>query len=239
MILKISVKEEPNMPSWITHLVTVNKMGKEKEENEFIFANIMPDILEGYHIKDVSKVVKNYETHYPKRQMINGISIPLPNIQGFKQAYKDKMQNPIIRGYYCHLLTDYYWNRYTYQNYFENFDKEKNLVKVKLNNGKEEITNWDEAVRIKQRDFKNFTNYLNNTETIKIPIYSDKIEKYSEDLKEFDFTQNDIKSTIIFIQKMVQNNDEKEGNYQIFTREELFNQLEQSITFIKENSIKI
>lgn len=130
-------------------------------------------------------------------------------------------------------------NRYTYQNYFENFDKEKNLVKVKLNNGKEEITNWDEAVRIKQRDFKNFTNYLNNTETIKIPIYSDKIEKYSEDLKEFDFTQNDIKSTIIFIQKMVQNNDEKEGNYQIFTREELFNQLEQSITFIKENSIKI
>lgn len=226
------------MPSWITHLVTVNKIEKEKEENEFIFANIMPDILEGYHIKNVSKMVTNYQTHYPIRQMINGISIPLPNIEEFKERYKDKMQNPIIKGYYCHLLTDYYWNRYTYQSYFENFDKENNLIKIKMKNGKEEITTWNEAVKIKQKDFMNFTNYLKNSEPIKIPIYDDKIKKYSEELKEFNYTQDDIKRTIIFIEDMVKSKKEKEENYQIFTREELFNQLEKSILFIKENMLK-
>lgn len=223
------------MPSWITHLVTVNKIEKEKDENEFIFANIMPDILEGYHTKEVSKIVKDYQTHYPAKQMINGIAIPLPNIQRFKQEYQNKMQNPIIKGYYCHLLTDYYWNQYTYQNYFESFDKEKDLVRLKLKNGKEEIIKWDEAVIIKQKDFKNFTNYLKSKEKIKIPIYDNKIKKYSEELKEFEFTENDIKNTIIFIQEMVRSKNEKEEAYQIFTREELLKQLDESITFIEKN----
>jgi len=87
------------------------------------------------------------------------------------------MKNPIIKGYYCHLLTDYFWNQYTYKNYFENFDKEKNLVKIKLKNENHKIVKWDEAVRIKQKDFRNFTNYLKNKEEIVAPIYDDKISR--------------------------------------------------------------
>ena len=127
------------MPSWITHLVTASKLDQEEERNEFIFANIMSDILEGYNVKDVSKIIKDYQTHYPFIENINGIDIPLPNIYRFKKEYEDKMQNPIIKGYYCHLLTDYFWNTYTYERYFEKFGKEENLVKIKLNDGKKRI----------------------------------------------------------------------------------------------------
>lgn len=223
------------MPSWITHLVTAEKIRQETDKNEFIFANIMPDILEGYNVQKVSKIVKNYQTHYPKKQMINGIVIPLPDIQGFKKQYGIHMQNPIIKGYYCHLLTDYYWNTYTYKNYFENFDQEKNLVKIKLKDGKERIVKWNEAVRMKQKDFKNYTNYLKSKEKIIVPFYHPKIEKYSKILEEFEFTKKDIKNTISSIEEMVQSQNEEEKEYLMFTREELIERLEESIVFIEEN----
>ena len=222
------------MPSWITHFVTANEIKQDKENNEFIFANIMPDILEGYNVKEVSKIVKDYQTHYPKKQMINGIEIPIPDIDSFKEQYQNKMKNPIIKGYYCHLLTDYYWNTYTYQNYFENFDKENNLIKLKLKNGKQKVVTWDEAVKIKQQDFKNFTIYLGNNEKIVVPVYDSKIKKYSEELEEFEFTNEDIKNTILFIQEKMQTQREEEEEYQIFTKEELLENLEESIRFIKQ-----
>ena len=222
------------MPSGITHLVTANKIEQNSEKNEFIFANIMPDILEGYNVKEVSKIVKDYQTHYPKKQIINGITIPLPDIKSFKKKYQNKMKNPIIKGYYCHLLTDYYWNSYTYKNYFENFDKEKELVELKQKDGKKVIVKWDEAVRIKQKDFRNFTNYLKNNEKIVMPIYQDTIKKYSEELEEFLFLEKDIKNTIDFIQEMVQGKSKEEEDYQIFTKKELLEKLEESIVFIKE-----
>ena len=222
------------MPSWITHFVTANQIEQDCEKKEFIFANIMPDILEGYNLKEVSKIVKDYQKHYPKKQIINGITISLPNIQKFKEQYQNKMKNPIIKGYYCHLLTDYFWNQYTYKNYFENFDKEKNLVKIKLKNENHKIVKWDEAVRIKQKDFRNFTNYLKNKEEIVAPIYDDKISRYSKELEEFEFTDSDIKNTIAYIQKIVQDKKDEEGSYQIFTREELLGKLKESVDFIKE-----
>lgn len=223
------------MPSWITHLVTAKKIKHEGEENEFIFANIMPDILEGYNVQEVSKIVKDYQTHYPKKQKINGITIPVPDIQKFKEQYREKLKNPIIKGYYCHLLTDYYWNTYTYENYFENYKKKEDLVKIRLNNGEEKILKWDEAVRIKQRDFKNFTNYLKDKEKITIPYYDPKIREYSKDLIEFEFTEKDIKNTIFSIQEMIKSQEKEKKGYVLFTKEELVKKLEESVAFIEEN----
>jgi len=225
------------MPSWITHFVTANQIEQDCEKNEFIFANIMPDILEGYNLKEVSKIVRDYQTHYPKKQEINGITIPVPDIQKFKEQYREKLQNPIIKGYYCHLLTDYYWNTYTYENYFESYKKEQDLVKIRLNKGEEKIFKWDEAVRIKQRDFKNFTNYLKDKEKITIPYYDPKIREYSKDLIEFEYTEADIKNTIFSIQKMLKSQEKEEKEYQLFTKEELVKKLEESVLFIEERLI--
>lgn len=222
------------MPAWITHLVIANRLKQITGRNEFLFANIMPDILEGYNIKQVSNIVRNYQTHYPYKEKINGITIPLPNIHEFKEKYKNNMQNPIIKGYYCHLLTDYFWNTYTYGKYFENFDAEKKLVKIKLKEGNNKIMKWDEAVRIKQKDFKNLTNYLKKNQKISIPVYHENIKKYSKDLQEFQFTQKDIENTILCIQEMINSEEENKEEYSMFSEEELVTNLENSIQFIKE-----
>lgn len=222
------------MPSWITHLVVANEI-QTKEKNEFLFANIMPDILEGYNVKKVSKIIRDYSTHFPKLEKLNGIVCKLPDIKYFKEKYKNQMSNPIIKGYYSHLLTDYFWNNYAVGRYFYNYDKEKDLVKLKLKDGNEKICTWDEAVRIKQKDFGEFTNYLKYSRKIKIPIFTDKIEQYSKALEEFQYTKEDIKNTVDYIEELLQAEEKEEKEeYSIFTKDELTEKLQKNIIWVKE-----
>ena len=220
------------MPSWITHLVVANEIQTE-ERNEFIFANVMPDILEGYNVKKVSEIIRDYSTHFPKLKELNNIIVKLPNIEYFKEKYKNQMSNPIIKGYYTHLLTDYYWNNYAIGKYFYNFDKEKDLVKLKLQDGNEKICTWDEAVKIKQKDFSQFTNYLKHDKKMKTPIFTEKIEEYSKELDEFEYTKDDIKNTVAYIEELVQEeNKEEKEEYSMFTKSELIKTLEENILWV-------
>ena len=222
------------MPSWITHLVVANEI-QTKERNEFIFANVMPDILEGYNVKKVSEIIGDYSTHFPKLKELNNIIVKLPDIEHFKEKYKNQMSNPIIKGYYTHLLTDYYWNNYAIGKYFYNFDKEKDLVKLKLQDGNEKICTWDEAVKIKQKDFSQFTNYLKHDKKMKTPIFTEKIEEYSKELDEFEYTKDDIKNTVAYIEELVQEeNKEEKEEYSMFTKSELIQTLEENILWVKE-----
>ncbi len=222
------------MPSWITHLVVANEI-QTNERNEFIFANVMPDILEGYNVKKVSEIIRDYSTHFPKLKELNNIIVKLPDIEYFKKKYKNQMSNPIIKGYYTHLLTDYYWNNYAVGKYFYNFDKEKDLVKLKLQDGNEKICTWDEAVKIKQKDFSQFTNYLKHTRKMKTPIFTEKIEKYSKELEEFEYTKDDIKNTVVYIEELVQEeNKEEKEEYSMFTKSELIQTLEENVLWVKE-----
>lgn len=222
------------MPSWITHLVVANEI-QTKERNEFIFANVMPDILEGYNVKKISEIIRDYSTHFPKLKELNNIIVKLPDIEYFKEKYKNQMSNPIIKGYYTHLLTDYYWNNYAIRKYFYNFDKEKDLVKLKLQDGNEKICTWDEAVKIKQKDFSQFTNYLKHNKKMKTPIFTEKIEEYSKELDEFEYTKDDIKNTVAYIEELVQEeNKEEKEEYSMFTKSELIQTLEENILWVKE-----
>lgn len=119
------------MPSWIMHFAVANKVSEKlgynnEQKNEFIFANIAPDIFEGYLVKDLSNLVRDYSTHFPEIMEINGMNIPIPNVDRFIQKYKSKLDNPVICGYLCHLLIDRFWNTYTYGKYLSNFNREKN-----------------------------------------------------------------------------------------------------------------
>lgn len=220
------------MPSWIIHLVTANKICEKtdiKDKNQFIFANVMPDIFAGYQIKP-SKLVTDYSTHYPISININGIDIDFPDLEDFREKYEVHFDNPVILGYFTHLITDYYWNKYTYERYFERFDKSKDLVKLKLKSGTKILT-FDDAVKMKQNDFGRFADYLkNNIELNKINIDNNILEN-SKQLKEFEFTTTDIEDTVKYINELVEYNQEYIDKYEIFTKHELLNILEDSINF--------
>lgn len=226
------------MPSWITHLITANKIAEklkieEDKKSEFIFGNIMPDILNGFNVK-IENPLSYYETHFAKKVEINGITLPIPDIDRFKEEYKDILKsNILICGFFTHLLTDYFWNEYVYKNYFEIYDKEQRIVKVKYRNGKKRILSWNEAVQEKQKDFALFAQSLRNKIDYTIPINVDKILLDSKAIKEFSYTKKNIEKTIIYLQsikeRIIPNTD-----YEIFTQSILDEKFEESISFIIE-----
>ena len=226
------------MPSWITHLVTANKVSEKIniEKDEFIFGNIMPDILVGFNV-NVEKTVPYAITHFAKIVNINGIDIPVPNIEEYKKEYSEKFDNPVVLGYFTHLLTDYFWNEYSYRTYFEIFDKENRIVKLRLKNGKEKILTWKESVQEKQRDFALFAKYLQKNLKLELSINANKILEDSKAIKEFAFTKKDIENTILYldnIEEVITANEE----YKIFSQKEFEQKLDESIEFIMENIAK-
>ena len=97
------------MPAWGVHLVTVNEILKRiniDEKNDFIFGNILPDILNGYLVKNPSNIVSHLVSHYNDRTKEKFISYKV-----FYDLYKDKLDNKVILGYLVHLMTDNLWNK--------------------------------------------------------------------------------------------------------------------------------
>ena len=226
------------MPSWITHIVTANKILDKVnlDKDKFIFANIMPDILNGHIVKDVSKIVEYEETHFVKEVNFNGINTVIPDIYKFKKIYKDRLDNPIILGYFSHLLADYYWNFYSYSTYFEKLDRDTKYVKVKLNNNRNEIMDWDSAVAKKQKDFKIFSDYLQFM--LKEDINFNSLELWEDirKLEELKYSKQDIENTVNYLKNIrnIRNNNInlRENRYDIFNQEELLQKLNESVNFI-------
>lgn len=221
------------MPSWITHIATENKVIEQinvKDKSEFLFANVAPDILEGYIVKNVSKIIPYEETHFSKAVERNGIIVPLPDTEKFKKMYKSKFNNTFVLGYYTHLLTDYFWNDYCYTNYFFTFDKPKRLIKVKQLDGSEKIETWHEAVAEKQKDFRIFTKYFKDKIDVSNNFDDDKI---LQDSNGFSITKDDILKTIDYL-KNIKNPRVKQENYSMFNEEILKQIFDKSIDFIVE-----
>lgn len=224
------------MPAWETHIVTANILIRKikAKKDEFIFGNVMPDILNGHLVKDISKIQSYKYTHYTYEANINEIEIPMPDVEKFKTEYKEKMNNPVIFGYFIHLLTDYFWNYYAYKSYFKMIDKKSNLVEIKLIDNSYKILPWDDAVKEKQRDFRIFAKYLQSKLDLNINIDVNKMLEYSKEIKEIELTKQDIYGTYNYIKDIKQKIIQDE-NYEIFTQEELEKKLQDSIDFILDN----
>ena len=222
------------MPSWITHLVTADKVLKNievKDKNSFLFGNVMPDILNNYIVKNTA-IHKEYETtHFSDDVVINGIKCAFPGYNKFINEYKDNMDNPIICGYFTHLVTDYFWNEFSYGNYFK---KHNDLVEVKFIDGKKKDFEYNKAVKIKQSDFAIFADYLKSNYKIEKIVYKDDLLNLSKKIIEIPLTKEDIKNTLCVVDEYI--NDPKDElldtSYKLFTQDILNSCFDESIEFI-------
>ncbi len=226
------------MPSWTIHLAIVNQVCKEirvPNQNIFTFANLMPDIFEGHNTPNPSIVVKDYSTHYPYRETIHGMKVDMPDVKRFQKQYQAQFQNPVILGYYTHLLTDYYWNKQLYENHYEMHDKEKGLLKITLQEHHVQIFPFLEIQKIKHRDLHVFEQYLRQHRNIEYPCYDEKIQIWSQALQEFTYTNEDIQKTFQYIEETMKHNQEMvEEIYQLYSKQELLNYVNESVEMIKE-----
>lgn len=210
------------MPCWSIHLGISYEVNKKlKYDKDLIyFGSVLPDFLD-----------RNY-SHYYEENIIN--------FNKFLNDYKENINNPLIIGYYIHLLTDHYYNNIVLNECYIN-NKEGKLIGIKQYNG--EIIyndNQKECRNIKQNDFKNYGSYLISNNLLDYPKDIDKIYKMTKELN-FEINKEKIKEKIDYFKSDEFLNYNTFNGYKLFTKEKYDKIYNDCIKFIinKINNIKL
>lgn len=221
------------MPGWIMHLVTANEVSKklQVDKNSFLFGNLLPDVYNGYIVSNLSNHIDHGVSHYDTKEKIEGKTYSLPDIEGFIQLYKNKLNNSVILGYATHLMTDYYWNRKTYTKKYI-YNEQGKVGKVRLKNGEILETKENlEAMHIKQKDFATFSKFLVQNEEVLFPKYQEELINKSNELKYLKTNQEDMKKVfqyITYMPKQIKENIADE-DYLLYSQEQLMEGMQESV----------
>ena len=219
------------MPAWKMHIAIANEVNKKLKLDEelFLYGNVMPD-NEGYVVKNPSVIVEYAISHFGERGQ-EGLKERLPNYKKFYSKYKDHMDNPLVVGYLVHLMTDFYWNRFTFKNYYIH-DDSGSTIGIRLNTGKKCMCDKESIRKLKQTDFKVFSEYLVNNDRLHIPKFNiEKIEEKVKDIEEIPLNREDIEKTVDYLNNMLEKYEFIE-EYKVFDREIFEREFENCIQFI-------
>lgn len=228
------------MPSWSIHLNVAKKLNEtlKLDKDLFYYGNLIPDV-------DYSDKINRFDAHYydinlqyptvPKENMID--------INKFLEDYKDKLNNPLIIGYYTHLLTDLYFNEIIYNKCWVQ-DKDNNIIGIRLKNNK--VINIDTEdknnlrKKYKHGDLELYGKYIFNN--IELPsnrlIIKDTIKKLNIDFldddlvdKRFEYLNNKFyKDNKLSLKEKI-----FKHKYKLFYKKEIDNMFEDCIKYIINN----
>ena len=213
------------MPSWPVHIALAKKLNKTlKLSDDFILGNIIPDVPNGYIIANTKCKENKRFTHF---NINKENTKPIISIENFLKKYQNKLNNPIILGYYTHLLTDKYFNDDFHKNHVKN--KDTILRDGNINNTP--FKGWE----LKQKDFSTFGDHLTLNGNLKNTISQTKdTKKLIKDLP-FTFPDEDINLTINKINSLITNIPKKQTDYLVYTEEELINTFNNCYKHILKN----
>ena len=217
------------MPNWGEHILVANKLLKKfkiTDINLFIFANILPDIQNGYLVKGISNIVPHKVNHFDLDDNRWGY-------QNFYDIYMDKMDNEAILGYWIHLLTDFYWNNSFYSKkclkekdeYVGYKDKYGKIIKKEKSKIRED----------KQKDFNIFQYWIYENNDMILPKYNSNIAQNANLIKNVNINDNDVKLSIEYIEKSKEIGKKivnKEDLLKIYSIRELEKQIDDTVDFI-------
>lgn|SRR5574344_571087 len=228
------------MPSWEMHLKVADKI-KEKlnifdDKDKFYIGNVLPDVYSGYVIKNMSKTIDYEETHYPVKTVINLATFVLPDFEKFKNIHYDDMNDLLILGYFTHLMTDYFFNKYTYSKKYVIDDHGKILgFKTKRN----EILNCsiNTTIRVKHEDFSAFSDLL-KINTYNFSYNSTLFDSLSK-LKTFNLEVDDVQKIFNYLNSLKDKQNIKEKRSLVmFSKDELDNMLNECVDFVSSYIVK-
>lgn len=222
------------MPSWGIHLEIADLLSKRIpniNKNQFIFGNILPDINNGYVIKEISRRIEHSITHYNERN-------DFKNYEVFYNKYKEKLNNSIILGYLTHLLTDFYFNDIAYDQKGIH-DNSGKIMGIKLNSGENKLCEQEDVRKIKTNDFKIFADYIYKNRNLEKIIYDEEFLKLNNTILEINITKQDTLKTIEYINSHIEGKQivlkEKDYKYyRIFNEKELIDYVDLCVNFIIE-----
>lgn len=212
------------MPAWGIHLYIAKKL-KDKikidDYNSFLLGNVIPDINNGYLVKDVSKVISHRQTHYCYEYKIARDGKPMYyDIEQFIEDNKSNLNDSLVLGFLIHILTDKYWNNLTYEKHGI-YNKDNELIGLTLNNGVEFITDADTRRQLKQNDFKIYADYIYKNKLADIPIFEKNAMDSINKIKVVKLTDEDVIKATKYLDSVKDGMKLEETQYKIFTENEM------------------
>ena len=165
----------------------------------------------------------------------------LIEINKFLSVYKSKLGNPLILGYYSHLLTDQFYNEKVYTSKWVQ-DDNNNIIGIRFNNKILKI-DIDDKKRLKRkykhRDFELYGKYLFNDGYISIPKNINLVKENAVYLKDkfltdelIDYRFNYLKNDFAKFNKLSLSEKLFKHNYKLFTKKELDTIMEECIEMV-------
>ena len=214
------------MPSWGIHLKLAKQLNEKLnlDNDLFVFGNLIPDVD-----KDSSYTRRDahYYTDIRFDKCPNEFEI---DINKFLYDYKDRLSNPMIIGYYCHILADKFYNEYIYTNKWIQ-DSNKNVIGIKYINGDiiDISNNFRDSLKYKHGDLEKYGRYIYNNEELFIPKNIDKILDNANVLNDNFYSEDNIKNRINYLNncefkefnKLNEDDINNKNMYLLFNQEEL------------------
>ena len=232
------------MPAWVIHLKTASKINKflKLDENLFYFGNVMVD-AKRYVIDNLSVDVDYYVSHFAHKVSINNMKLPLPSADDFIKKYIKYKDNPVVMGYYIHLLTDYFWNNLVFGNYFIS-DEKGNVIGIKLKDGTQKLCDKETIKALKHRDLEIYSRYIYDDFNIDIDekVLIDDIASKAKIISEIPYSREDIKKIVNYIKNikyMYSKKRRDEFEFVLFSKEDMDKYFNISIDFILEKLKKL
>lgn len=172
------------MPSHKIHLAIAVRVNKilNLDNDSIMLGSVLPDL---------SKNKEHSKAHYQKGKTdLEGLANP----DWFLKENSNKMTNPVFVGYLIHLLTDKYYNKYFFENFFL-YDKNNEGIGLIMKGKKITMDNAKKKY-YKHHEFDKYDKWLLNHNYVQKFSSFNCLENV-EDIKNIKFDKEQLKNYII------------------------------------------
>ncbi len=227
------------MGSAVMHLCIGKKVAQKlnnSDRKEFLIGNLAPDL---------SKLTNQsrYISHFLKKIVINDSEREVPDIDKFLKKYKNRLNEPFIQGYLCHLISDDIWFRDYIPNHVISITEDKQQILLR---DIDDYIPYDDFKKMMYSDYGKINPYIFNLYKINLKKFDDmniddpKMEEfeYQEIYRLIEQISYYLEFTEETIEKIEENTLEDVENEQEIDSMELLSNTE-VLTYIEEAIDKV
>lgn len=169
------------MGSTVMHLCIGKKIAKKlnnSDRKEFLIGNLAPDL---------SKLINQsrYTSHFLKKVKINDSEREVPDLDKFIKKYKDRLHEPFIQGYLCHLISDDIWFREYIPTHVVSITEDKNQILLR---DVDDYIPYGEFKKMMNSDYSKTNKYLFDLYKLNLKRF-DNMDIEDPNMKEFPFEE--------------------------------------------------
>jgi len=169
------------MGSAVMHLCIGKKVAKKlnnSDRKEFMIGNLAPDL---------SKLTNQsrYISHFLKVIKINDSEREVPDLDKFIKKYKDRLNEPFVQGYLCHLIADDVWFREYIPNHVISITEDKNQILLR---DIDDYIPYEEFRKMMYSDYTMTNKYLFDLYKLNLKRF-DNMDIEDPKMEEFEFEE--------------------------------------------------